>query len=92
MLGWLTDTVAGTIELPPAKVEQLRELLASFPYRRKMYPTKDLLKLVGELCSMILALPGGVGCLSWLQERVKATAGKHVYLNTQFHDAIDDFR
>merc|ERR1711983_710027 len=92
VLGWLIDTVAGTIELPPAKVERLRELLASFPRRRKTCPTKDLLKLVGELRSMIVALPGGVGCLSWLQERVKAAASTRVYLNRQFHDAIDDFR
>ena len=92
VLGWLIDTVAGTIELPPARVERLRELLSSFPRRRKTCPKKDLLKLVGELRSMIIALPGGVGCLSWLQERVKATATKRVYLNRQFHDAIDDFR
>ena len=66
------------VELPPAKVERLRELLASFPRQRKTCPKKDLLKLVGELCSMILALPGGIGCLSWLQERIKATACKSV--------------
>ena len=41
---------------------------------------------------MILALPGGVGCLSWLQERITATASRRVYLNRQFHDALDDFR
>ena len=92
VVGWLIDTVAGTIELPPAKVGRLRELLASFPRHRQTCPKKDLLKLVGELRSMILALPGGVGCLSWLQERVTATASKRVYLNRQFHDALDDFR
>ena len=41
---------------------------------------------------MVLALPGGVGCLSWLQERIKRTASRRVYLNRQFHDAMDDFR
>ena len=91
VLGWLIDTVAGTIELPAARVERLHELLASFPRSRKTCPKKDLLKLVGELRSMLMALPGGIGCLSWLQERIKATASQRVYLNRQFHDAMDDF-
>ena len=77
---------------PPARVERLHEPLASFPRQRKTCPKKDLLKLIGELRSMIIALPGGVGCLSWLQERIKATASTRVYLNRQFHDAINDFR
>ena len=40
---------------------------------------------------MLLALPGGVGSLSWLQAKLKA-ANQRIYLNTRFHDAIDDFR
>jgi len=91
ILGWLVDTVAGTIELPPNRVERLKEILAAFPRSRKTCPKKDLHKLVGELRSMILALPGGVGCLSWLQETLK-TANKRVYLNQHFHDAIEDFK
>ena len=64
VLGWLIDTVAGTIELPAARVERLHAILAAFPRTRKSCPKKDLLKLVGELRSMVLTLPGGVGCLS----------------------------
>ncbi|EJK58873.1 hypothetical protein THAOC_20968, partial [Thalassiosira oceanica] len=35
ILGWLVDTVAGTIELPPNRVERLKEILAAFPRSRK---------------------------------------------------------
>ena len=56
ILGWLIDTVAGTIELPANRVERLYELLAAFPRTRKTCPKKELLKLVGELRSMVLAL------------------------------------
>ena len=91
ILGWLVDTVAGTIELPPNRIERLNEILSAFPRSRRTCPKKDLHKLVGELRSMILALPGGIGCLSWLQETLK-TANSRVYLNQNFHDAIEDFK
>ena len=91
ILGWLVDTVAGTIELPPHRVQRLRDMLAAFPRSRKTCSKKDLHKLVGELRSMIIAIPGGLGCLSWLQERLRS-APDRIYLNSQFKDAIDDFR
>jgi len=91
VLGWLVDTVGGTIELPPHRVERLHEMLRAFPRSRRTCRKKDLHKLVGELRSMIIAIPGGVGCLSWLQERLKS-APDRIYLNHQFKDAIDDFK
>ena len=91
ILGWLVDTVAGTIELPPHRVERLFAMLDAFPLSRKTCPKRELHKLVGELRSMLIAIPGGIGCISWLQETLK-TAGERVYLNQHFHDAIEDFR
>ncbi|EJK54551.1 hypothetical protein THAOC_25810, partial [Thalassiosira oceanica] len=91
MVGWLVDTVGGTIELPPHRVRRLHEMLRAFPRSRRTCRKKDLHKLVGELRSMIIAIPGGVGCLSWLQERLKS-APDRIYLNNQFKDAIDDFK
>ena len=85
------DTVAGTIELPSHRVVRLHAMLSSFPRSRRTCSKRDLQKLVGELHSMIVAIPGGVGCMSWLQEQLKG-AGNRVYLNRRFKDAIDDFR
>ena len=90
VLGWLVDTVAGTIELSSHRVVRLRKMLASIPRSRRTCSKRDLQKLVGELRSMITAIPGGVGCMSWLQEQLKG-AGDRVYLNRRFKDAIDDF-
>ena len=91
ILGWLVDTIAGTIALPPHRVERLQEMLAAFPASRRSCPKKDLQRLVGELRSMVFAIPGGVGCLSWIQALLKG-APDRVYLNQQFHDAMEDFR
>ena len=91
ILGWLVDTVAGTLELPPRRVARLRAMLDAFPRSRKTCSKRDLHKLVGELRSMVVAIPGGLGCLSWIQEQLR-TAPDRVYLNNHFKDAIDDFR
>ena len=40
---------------------------------------------------MVIAIPGGIGCMSWLQEQLTNTKG-HVYSNCHFKDAIDDFQ
>ena len=66
VLGWLIDTVAGTVELPPHRLERLMELLKAFPKSRVSCLKRELQHLVGELQSMIIAIPGGVGYLSWL--------------------------
>ena len=91
VLGWLIDTVAGTIELPPHRLERLLELLDAFPRSRRSCPKRELQQLLGELQSMVLAIPGGVGCLSWIQHQVKQ-AGERILLTPHFHDALDDFR
>ena len=40
---------------------------------------------------MVMAVPGGIGCMSWLQEQLKGAKGQ-VYLNRHFKDVIEDFR
>ena len=91
VLGWLIDTVALTIELPPHRVDRLNEMLAAFPASRKRASISDLQKLLGELRSMILAIPGGLGLLSWFQEALKNSSSR-VYLSQGFRDAIADFK
>ena len=56
-----------------------------------MCPKRKLQRLLGKLQSMVLAVPGGVGCLSWIQHQVKQ-AGERILLSPHFHDAMDDFR
>ena len=42
VLGWPIDTVAGTIELPPHRLERLLELLDAFPRSRRLCPKREL--------------------------------------------------
>ena len=40
ILGWLIDTVARTIELPPHRLERLYKLLGAFPHTRSTCPKR----------------------------------------------------
>jgi hypothetical protein len=68
ILGWMVDTLAITIELPPHRLERLFELLHSVPPKHKRVSTNKWQKMLGELRSMVLAIPGGRGLFSVLQE------------------------
>ena len=49
VLGWTIDTVALTISLPPAKLVQLRELLARWPADRRISSESELRSLMARL-------------------------------------------
>ena len=68
MLGWLVDTIAKTITLPPHRVERLHAILDSVKPSQRYVATDIWHKLLGELCSMVIALPGAKGLFSTLQE------------------------
>jgi hypothetical protein len=67
ILGWLINTKGRTIELPPHHQERLHEILASFPTSQHQTPRRKWQQLLGELHSMVLAIPGGRGLFSQLQ-------------------------
>jgi hypothetical protein len=95
ILGWLIDTEHMTLSLTPRRAERLRHLLyEEFPRNRKRAPVKEWHRLLGELRSMTLALPGSQGLFSLLQNtfRSATTADPRVALTTAVHDVLDDFR
>ena len=49
-------------------------------------------KILGELSSMALALPGAWGLFSQIQEALCHVKGKRVTLSPGVHDALDDFK
>jgi hypothetical protein len=67
LLGWLVDTLKMTIELPPHRVKRLFEILDSVPPHQGRTSVKKWQKLLGEISSMVLAVPGGKGMFSILQ-------------------------
>jgi hypothetical protein len=96
ILGWLFDTVNRTIELPPDRVERLHEILASVPRDQNRTSRQKWQRLVGELRSMILAIPGGRGLFSQLQSIITHAAAPkptdRLRITPAVHDQLDDFR
>ena len=96
ILGWLIDTLRRTIELPPHRVDRLHELLDSFPRHQRRTSRRKWQQVLGELRSMVLAIPGGRGLFSQLQSvldyRPDAKPSDRLTLSSAVHDQLDDLR
>ena len=91
MLGWIIDTLTCTLELPPHRIERLHELLGQYPRQQKRVAAKAWHKLIGELRSMAMGIPGASSSFSFLQQAFK-TGAKRLRLSPAMHDQLDDFR
>lgn len=65
MLGWVIDTVRETVELPLHRADRLHTILQSFLATRRI-TLKRWQQQLGELHSMVLAIPGGRNMFSTL--------------------------
>jgi hypothetical protein len=96
ILGWLFDTVRRTIELPRHRADRLHSILASFPRHQRRTSCQKWQRLVGELRSMVIAIPGGRGLFSQLQSvityRTYPKPSDRLSLSSAVHDQLDDFR
>merc|ERR1712115_730160 len=92
VLGWIIDTESMTIHLPPHRVKRLAEVLASIPVTQKRTSIKKGHKVLGELRSMALALPGARGLFSHMQDALANKVGARVALRKGVHQALEDFR
>jgi hypothetical protein len=92
ILGWTVDTVQHTIELPPRRQARLHAILSELPRTQRRTSTKKWHKVMGELRSMELAVPGLRGMFSLLQEAFRHSDGGRIPLTDGVHDALDDIR
>jgi hypothetical protein len=94
ILGWLLDTINKTISLPSHRAERLHEILNSITTDQRWIATKDWHKVIGELRSMSVALPGCTGLFSILQEafRHEEQGRERLRLTKTLHGFLDDFR
>ena len=95
ILGWLIDTVSGTLELPPHRKDRLHAILDSIEPSQKRIAAKTWHQVLGELRSMALALPGGQGLFSTLQEAFRhpeSVTGRRLRLNRNIHAFLRDFK
>ena len=70
---------------------QLNKILAKLPKEKKRVSKKVWYQVLGELRSMVLAIPGGRGLFSALQRALRRTTGK-IRLTQALHDELDDWR
>jgi len=92
ILGWILDSVAMTITLPPRRLQRLTTLLDAIPPTRKRLALRSYHQLLGELRSMALALPGARGLFSHLQAALATATSNRLRLHSGFHRALQDFR
>jgi hypothetical protein len=93
VLGWIINTSTMTIQLPPHRQERLGEILASIPSHQKRLSCKKWHKILGELRSMSLALPGARNMFSVLQLALSNSQGSsRIALKKGVHNTLNDFR
>jgi hypothetical protein len=90
MLGWLIDTVNKTIALPPHRVERLLQIFDSLRGKKRV-SLNNWHRVVGELRSMVLAIPGGRGLFNALQYTLVRSEKHRVRITKDVRDALEDF-
>lgn len=92
ILGWIIDTAKLTIQLPIHRQERLAEILASIPSHQKRTSIKKWHKVLGELRSMSIALPGSRSLFSHMQRSLASRQGNRITLKKGVHQATADFK
>jgi hypothetical protein len=93
ILGWVINTADMTLSPTPRRSARLLELLDSIPPTQRRISIRKWHRILGELRSMSIALPGSRGLFSLLQEAFRADAGpSRIRLSPQLHLILADFR
>ena len=89
----ILDTVNGTIELSPHRVARLNVILASVTPKMKVIAVQQWHKILGELRSMLIAIPGACGLFSLLQEAFRHVEADRprIPLTKAVHGFLDNF-
>jgi hypothetical protein len=92
VLGWIIDTSLLTLELPQHRKDHLQAILNEVPQSKKRTLVKKWQQIVGEFCSMAIAIPGSIGLFSLLQEALRHQSDGHIHLSHGVHDTLDELR
>ena len=91
ILGWLIDTLEGTIELPPHSRDCLNVLLQT-ALTCKRITMKEWRRILGELRSMVLGIPSGQGLLSQLQLVLQRANNHRIRINKEARRQLLDLQ
>lgn len=92
ILGWVIDSANKTIHLPQHRIDRLFEILDSIPPTQKRTSVKKWHKILGELRSMSLALPGSRNIFSLMQHALSQKQKGRLSLSKGVHQTLHDFR
>jgi hypothetical protein len=81
VLGWIIDSVNMTLTLPERRLKRLGKIMAEISPERKRLALDKWHKLIGELRSMSIAIPGARGLFSHLQAAHKTQANNCLRLS-----------
>jgi hypothetical protein len=90
LLGWLINTAKQTLELPPHRYDRLCSIFDDLRGRKRVSLT-TWQKVLGELRSMVLAIPGGRGLFSTLQSGILHSDRNRVRIDSHVRAQLDDF-
>jgi hypothetical protein len=77
----------------PAALPRMHELLDEIPLLQKRISLAKWHRVLGELCSMALAIPGARGLFSHLQAALRtADTTKRIRASCHVHATMEDFR
>ena len=92
LLWWIVDSINMPITLPLHRVARLKEFFSAIPCSQRRIGVDKWHRVLGELHSMALALPGARFLFSKMQEALCHVKGKRVTLSKGVHEALADFR
>ena len=90
VLGWIIDTVKQTLELPPHRVARLQTIFDSLRGKTRISES-TWHKVLGELRSMSIGIPGSRGLFSLLQEGLRHTDRHRIRITPEMRDQLSDF-
>ena len=90
ILGWILDTVLGTIELPEHRKDRLREIFASLRGATRI-SVKNWQKVIGKLRFMGIGIQGSAGLFGALQLGLRHSDKNQVRITKHIRAHLDDF-
>jgi hypothetical protein len=90
VLGWILDTVRGTLELPLHRRQRLSAIFDEVKGKTRMAISRWH-KILGELRSMAVGVPGSKGLFSTLQTALQFTESNRIRVTPAMHDQLADF-
>ena len=93
VLGWIIDTIDMTLELPARRRARFDEILNEIPPGQQRVSLQKWYRILGELRSMTIAIPGSRGLFSHMQQALKLRDPKgRIRINSHVQATLNDFR